>query len=245
MQISILTLFPEIIEPFLSSSIVKLASQKKQVHFRLINWRKYTSDKHHTVDDHPYGGGAGMLLMVQPIVEALEALEKKYGPGQKVLLSPQGTLWNQKQAAKTVEELHPSGHLILICGRYEGFDERILKYVDKQISIGRYILSGGESAALVLIDSLVRLIPGVLKKEEATSEETFMTISKHKLYQISKDKKVLSQKEEQISLLEYPQYTKPENFRGQKVPSVLLSGNHQQIYSWRIKKSWAKTKKQK
>lgn len=241
MQITILSLFPQIILPFLDSSIIKQARQKKLVSFNLLNWRDFAIDKHKTVDDHPYGGGAGMLLMIEPIVKALRFAEKKFGPAYRILLSPQGKLWDQAQARQTVKK-QPQ-HLLLLCGHYEGFDERILDYLDEQVSIGNYVLSGGETAAMVLVDSLVRLIPGVLKKETATAEETFMQINKQELFELTKDKTVLKQPAEKITLLEYPQYTKPEVFEGRAVPKVLLSGNHQAIKKWRLLQAWEKTKK--
>lgn len=241
MQITILTLFPQVINSFLNHSIIKRAQQQKKVNFELLSWRDFTTDKHKTVDEHPFGGGAGMLLMVEPIVKALRFAEKKFGPAHKILLSPQGQLWDQKQAKDCVKAKH--NHLLLLCGHYEGFDERILDYIDEQISIGNYVLSGGEAAALVLVDSLVRLIPGVLKKKTAIEEETFMTVTKEELYKLTHDQIILEQSEEKISLLEYPQYTKPELFENKAVPKVLLSGNHQQIQKWRLLQAWQKTKK--
>jgi len=243
MQITILTLFPQALANFLNQSILKKAQQKKKVRFNLLNWRQFTTDKHHTVDNRPFGGGSGMLLMIEPLVKALNQVEQKYGPAHKILLCPQGQLWNQSKAKKTIKNLQDSKHLILICGHYEGVDERLNYYIDERISIGQYILSGGESAALVLVDSLVRLLPGVLKKKEAIQKESFMQISKNKLFAITKDPQVLKQPASKITLLEYPQYTKPENFQGHKVPAVLLSGHHQKQAQWQIKKAWEKTKK--
>lgn len=242
MIVSIFTLFPEVIEPFLNHSIIKRAKNKELVHFNLINWRDLTTDKHHTVDDHPYGGGAGMLLMIEPIIKAIRSTEKKFGPAYKILLSPQGQLWNQEKA-KTISRSSKIKHLILICGHYEGFDERLHQYIDEQISIGKYVLSGGESAAVLIIDSLVRLLPGVLEKNKATQEETFMKIAKLELFRLTQDSAVLKEPEEEISLLEYPQYTKPEIFENQKVPKILLSGNHAEINKWRLVQAWQKTKK--
>lgn len=241
MQISILTLFPEVIAPFLNHSIIKRAQQQKKVNFHLLSWREFAIDKHKTVDEHPFGGGAGMLLMIEPIIKAIRHLEQQLGPAHKILFSPQGQLWDQKQAKACVKATH--NHLLLLCGHYEGFDERILNYIDEQVSIGDYVLSGGETAAMVLIDSLVRLVPNVLKKETATVEETFMQVNKNELYKLTEDKTLLQQPEEKITLLEYPQYTKPEVFEGKAVPKVLLSGNHQEIQKWRLTKAWEKTKK--
>jgi len=243
MQITILSLFPQVILPFLDHSIIKRAKQKKLVCFDLLNWRDFATDKHKSVDDHPYGGGAGMLLRLEPLVKAIRFAEQKFGPAHKILLSPQGELFNQTKAKQLAGK--KVKQLLLICGHYEGFDERVLNYIDEQISIGNFVLSGGESAAMVIVDSLVRLLPGVLKKESATLEETFMQIDKNKLFELTGDKTVLEKPEEKISLLEYPQYTKPEVFENQKVPAVLLSGNHAEIQKWRLLQAWKKTKKRK
>jgi tRNA (guanine37-N1)-methyltransferase len=240
MLVSVLTLFPEVILPFLEHSIIKRAKEKKAVRFNIVNWRQFTSDKHHTVDDHPYGGGAGMLLMVEPIVKAIEQIEVQYGPAYKILLSPKGRIWDQALAQK-MSRSHK--HILLLCGHYEGFDERILDYIDEEVSLGNFILSGGESAALVIIDSLVRLLPKVLKKSEALSEETFMSVDKKKLFKLTGEQAVLKEPGAKIRLLEYPQYTKPENFQGKCVPKVLLSGNHAEIKKWRLLQAWRKTKK--
>lgn len=221
MHIIILTLFPEVIQPFINSSIIKRAVAKKQVQFSLISWRSFTSDKHQTVDDRPYGGGPGMLLKIEPLVYAIEHTEKKLGQCHKILLSPQGKLYDQRQAGHYASLLQ-SQNIMLICGHYEGFDARILAFVDSELSIGQYVLGGGESAAMVVVDSLVRLIPGVLKKPEAILDESFMYNNNE--------------------ILEYPQYTKPVEFRGLKVPAVLTQGNHQKIAKWRIEHSGKKKK---
>lgn len=238
--LSLLTLFPEVLSPFLNHSILKQAQTKAKVKFNLLNFREFSTDKHQSVDDHPYGGGAGMLLMVEPLVKAIEKTEAQFGVAHKLLLSPQGKVWDQSQAQALMQK--NLEHVMLICGHYEGFDERLLNYIDEEVSVGNYVLSGGEAAAMVVVDSLVRLIPGVLKKDEATREETFMTIDKQELYQATGDLSVLKAKNQEISLLEYPQYTRPENFEDHKVPSVLLSGNHQKIRKWRLSRAWQKTK---
>lgn len=240
MQITILSLFPQNFTPFLNSSILLQAQKKGRIRFKLLDWRRFTDDKHQTVDDRPFGGGAGMLLKIEPIVKALEYSEAKFGVAHKILLSPQGRLWDQMQAVNLVKE-NPT-HLLLLCGHYEGVDERVLSYIDEQVSIGPYVLSGGEAAAMVIVDSLVRLLPGVLKKEAATTEETFMQVGKQTLYEATQDSSVLALPGGTVSLLEYPQYTKPESFRGQSVPKVLLSGHHAQIQKWRLTKAWQKTK---
>lgn len=218
MHIVILSLFPQVIKPFLSESIIKRATNANYVKFTLVNWREFASDAHQTVDDRPFGGGPGMLLMIEPIVKAIKNTEAKFGQFHKILLSPQGSVYTQSQAVSYATKHQ---NLMLICGHYEGFDERILSYVDQELSIGQYVLGSGESAAMVVIDSIVRLIPGVLKKPEATLNESFT-------------------KENQI---DYPQYTKPVEFQGLKVPSVLLSGNHQKISDWREIQANKKTNK--
>lgn len=181
-----------------------------------------------------------MLLMLDPLVKAIEAAESDYGVAYKILLTPQGTTWDQTQAVNTVTKHE---HVLIISGHYEGFDERLLEFVDAEVSIGRFVLSGGEAAALVIIDSLVRLIPGVLKKDEATRDETFMEVDKQELFKITQDAKVLEQPGEKVSLIEYPQYTRPEEFRGKRVPDILLSGNHQKIKEWQLRQAWEKTKR--
>jgi len=208
MIIDILTLFPDFFKNPLDTSIIKRAQNKKLVTINLHDLRNWAIDNHGTVDDRPYGGGVGMILRVEPVYRALKDLKKKAKP-HIILLTPKGKTYNQKIA----KSLSQKTHLILICGHYEGFDERITKYVDSQISIGNYILTGGEIPALVLIDSITRLIPNVLKKE-ATENESFT---------------------KNLSDLEHPQYTRPENFKGKKVPKILLSGNHQKITNWRKK----------
>lgn len=181
-----------------------------------------------------------MLLMLEPLVKAIETAEHEYGPAYKMLLTPQGKTWTQEQARSMVVK---HNHLLLISGHYEGFDERLLEYIDAEVSIGRFVLSGGEAAALVIIDSLVRLIPGVLKKDEATTEETFMEMNKEELFKFTEDPLVLEQPGKMISLVEYPQYTRPEEYQGKKVPEILLSGDHQKIKNWRIQQAWEKTKR--
>ncbi len=215
MKIDIITLFPAMFKGPFSESIVRRAQEKEKVEIKVHNLRDWAMDKHGTVDDRPYGGGAGMLLMVEPIYNALQEIKK---PKSKVvLLTPQGKVFNQKIAKRLSEDKH----LILVCGHYEGFDERIRKHlVDEEISIGDYVLTGGEIPTMALVDAVVRLIPGVLKKSEATKLESFSN----------------------SQLLEYPQYTRPAGFRGWKTPKVLLSGDHQKIKEWREKKALERTK---
>lgn len=212
MQITILTLFPEMFTGPFDHSIIKRAKQKGLVTINLVNIRAYATDAYHTVDGRPYGGGAGMILRVDVVDAALKDTLKRVGGGKTktkiVLLDPQGTPFTQKKAA----QLSHTDHLVLICGHYEGVDARVRGLVDEQISIGDFVLTGGEIPALTIVDSVVRLLPGVLIKKEATVHESFSK-----------------------PLLEYPQYTKPQVYKGKKVPKVLLSGNHAAIDAWRVR----------
>ena len=203
MKIDILTLFPEMFDGFLTESIIKRAIEKKKIKINIINFRDYTTDPHGKVDDTPFGGGAGMVLQIQPIYDALEHLKTK--DSHIILLTPTGTTFNQKKA----EQLSQKKHIIIICGHYEGFDDRIKLLVDEEISIGDFILTGGELPAMMISDAVIRLIDGVISKESLESES------------FSKD------------LLDYPVYTKPRDFKGMKVPEVLLSGNHKKIEEYR------------
>ncbi|MFP4478958.1 MAG: tRNA (guanosine(37)-N1)-methyltransferase TrmD [Candidatus Izemoplasmatales bacterium] len=214
MKITILTLFPEMITPILNASILKRASDQEKVDYHVINFRDFSQNKHHTVDDTPYGGGAGMVLAVEPILHALESIEG-YQEAHKILLSPQGKTYHQDKAKKLLNHQH----IILICGHYEGFDERIRNFVDEELSIGDFVLTGGEIAAMAIVDSIVRLLPGVLGDEASFKNDSFYE-----------------------GLLDYPQYTKPRTFRGMEVPQVLLSGHHKNIEEWRLKESIERTK---
>lgn len=216
MQIDILTLFPEMFPNVLNSSILRRAQDKGAMNYRLINFREYTDNKHHKVDDYPYGGGAGMVLAPQPVFDAVEAITtNKQTKPRIVLMCPQGEPFTQAKA----EELAQEEHLIFICGHYEGFDERIRTHLaTDEISIGDYILTGGELGAMVVIDSVVRLLPGVLGNDQSAPADSFS-----------------------MGLLEHPHYTRPANFRGLTVPDVLLSGNHAKINEWRKKESLRRT----
>ncbi|MDP2873897.1 MAG: tRNA (guanosine(37)-N1)-methyltransferase TrmD [bacterium] len=228
MQIDILTLFPEVFAGAFGSSIIKRSQDKKIVTINLHNLRHWAVDTRGTVDDRPYGGGAGMVLMVEPIFKALSEIKKpKTGAKSKtILLSPQGKTFSQRKA----QSLSKLQQLILICGHYEGVDERVRQYlVDEEVSIGDYVLSGGEIPAMVVVDTISRLLPGVLTKEEATQFESFQPLAV--------GKKTIAE------ALEYPHYTRPEVFRGWKVPDILLSGHHQKISHWRAETAFAKTKK--
>ncbi|TDK64848.1 tRNA (guanosine(37)-N1)-methyltransferase TrmD [Bacillus salipaludis] len=217
MKIDILTLFPEMFTGVLGQSILHKAAEKSAVKYNVVNFREYADNKHNTVDDYPYGGGAGMVLKPQPIFDAVADLkEKAASPNTRViLLCPQGSRYDQRKA----EELAREDHLIFICGHYEGYDERIREnIVTDEISIGDYVLTGGELGAMVVIDSVVRLLPEVLGNEESHMKDSFST-----------------------GLLEHPHYTRPADFRGLKVPEVLLSGNHKLIEEWRNKEALRRT----
>jgi tRNA (guanine37-N1)-methyltransferase len=218
MRIDVLTLFPEMFESPLGFSILKRAQQADIIKIVLSNIRDFATDKYKKVDDKPYGGGAGMVMMPGPVFDCFEHVQRQSPEKCKViLLTPQGKKLNQK----IVRRLSKEKRLILIAGRYEGFDERIRIGLDaEQISIGDYILSGGELAAMVLIDAIVRLLEGALGDEDSAEDDSFSN-----------------------GLLEYPQYTRPEVFRGMKVPEVLLSGDHGKIAEWRKKQSLERTKK--
>jgi tRNA (guanine37-N1)-methyltransferase len=215
MKVDVLTLFPEMFTGVFGHSILKKAAEKQAVQYNVVNFREYADNKHQTVDDYPYGGGAGMVLKPQPIFDAVQALQKEKGASKVILLCPQGERFTQKKA----EELANEEHLIFICGHYEGYDERIREYlVTDEISIGDYVLTGGELGAMVVIDSIVRLLPEVLGNEESHQKDSFST-----------------------GLLEHPHYTRPANFRDMEVPEVLMSGNHKHIEEWRVEESLRRT----
>ena len=225
MRIDILTLFPQMFESPFSVGIFKRAVDQGLVRLEVHNMRDYAHDKHLTVDDYPYGGGAGMVLKPEPIFEAVEAVKSNIALKQEVsgvsviLLSPRGRLFSQQIA----QELSKYSNIILICGRYEGVDERVCEYlVTDEISIGDYVLSGGELAAMVMVDAVVRLFPGVVGSEDSLMDESHTS-----------------------GLLEYPQYTRPAEFRGWSVPEVLLSGNHAQIAKWRREQALVRTSKRR
>jgi len=213
MQITVLTLFPEMFVP-LQESIMKRAQESGLMKIRLVNFRDYATSKHKNVDDVPYGGGAGMLLKPEPIFSAIRDLPKTCCKRRLILMSPQGQIFHQEKA----KQWSAQEELVFICGHYEGFDERIRELADEEVSLGDYVLTGGELAAMVMIDAVARLIPGVLGEKASAEEDSHS-----------------------IGLLEYPQYTRPADFEGQKVPEVLLSGHHAQIKRWRRKESLKRT----
>lgn len=211
-RFDILTLFPEMIEGMLNQSILKRAIEKKIIEVNIINFRDFSNNKHSTVDDYAYGGGAGMLISVEPIHLAMKTIpniDKAY----KILTSPSGNVYNQNRA----EKLSKLDHIVIVCGHYEGIDNRILDYIDEEISIGDYVLTGGEIPACAIIDSIARLVPGVISDESIVGESFTM------------------------GLLEYPQYTRPYEYDGKKVPDVLVSGHHANIKKWQRYQSLKKT----
>jgi tRNA (guanine37-N1)-methyltransferase len=215
---TVIPLFPEMFSSPLGHSILKKAREKGMISVQLVDLREYTTDRHRTADDSPYGGGQGMVMKPEPLVKAIEDVRGKLDKPRVVLLTPQGKVFDQSAAKRLAKEKN----LVLICGRYEGMDERIKEFVDDELSVGDYTLSGGEIAAMVVIDAVTRLIPGVLGNSQSAEEESFTN-----------------------GLLEYPQYTRPEEFRGMKVPDVLLSGDHERIKNWRREMSLKSTRERR
>ena len=223
MRFDVLTLFPEIFSGYLSQSLLHKAIQKQFVEVQLHNIRQFAKNKHQSVDDRPFGGGPGMVLKVEPTVECVESVQQMPDsqPGHVVLLTPQGRRFNQQVA----EELSAHQRILLLCGRYEGFDQRVVDILKPdEISVGDYILNGGEVAAMILIDSLIRLVPGVLGDQTSFIFDSFSSGNRH---------------------LEYHQYTRPQEYRGYEVPPVLISGDHQAIADWREAQSLQKTKQRR
>lgn len=207
MKIKVLTIFPEMLRPMLEASILGRAIEEGLIEVELIDIRPFSELKHKNTDDYPFGGGPGMVMLAQPIVDAVEACTKDGFHGKRLYLSPRGRTFDQSMA----EELARDGELLLLCGHYEGVDQRAIDLViDEEVSIGDYVLTGGELGALVIIDAVSRLIPGVLGSDESSQDESFSS-----------------------GLLEYPQYTRPREYRGLAVPDVLLSGDHAKINRWR------------
>jgi tRNA (guanine37-N1)-methyltransferase len=217
MKVEILTIFPRLFDQLFRFGMIKQASKKDLLEIAIVDLREFSHDEHRTVDDRPYGGGQGMVLKPEPVFHAVEdCLEDDESSAHVILLSPQGSRFDQEKA----KELSLKTRLILICGRYEGVDQRVADFLaHEELSIGDFVLSGGEFAAAVVVDAVSRLIPGVVGEGESVLRESFME-----------------------GLLDYPQYTRPEEFRGKRVPSVLLSGNHSQIRKWREEQALARTR---
>ena len=214
-RFDILTLFPEMFESPFDSSLLKKAQEKGLLEIAVHDIRDYAEDRHRMTDDYPYGGGSGMVMKVDPIARALEDVVPERREAKVILLTPQGKVFNQN----TAQDLSASSRIVLICGRYEGVDERVREHlVDEEISVGDYILTGGELPAMIIVDAVARLVSGVLGNCDSAATESFST-----------------------GLLEYPQYTRPADFRGWRVPGVLLSGNHRLIDAWRRRESLRKT----
>lgn len=219
MRIDVLTLFPEVFAGFAAESILKRALQRGLVELHLWNFRDWSRDKHHKVDDRPFGGGPGMVLCCEPVVACVEDVQAKAAPGKLVLLSPQGRRFDHARAV----DLAGVPRLLLLCGRYEGFDERIrVTLQPEELSIGDFVTTGGEVPAMAVIEAVTRLIPGVLGDEESARQDSFAD-----------------------GLLEYPQYTRPREFRGMRVPDVLLRGDHAEIARWRRRHALIRTRERK
>ncbi len=238
MKFTILTLFPKMIEGFLHESIIKRAQEKKLVEIKVVNIRDFALDSYGTVDGRPYGGGAGMVLRVDVLSKVFDRLPQ---PRHTILTSAKGRQYSQADAKRLSEY----EHIVLLAGHYEGVDERAMQYVDEEISMGDFILTGGELVCATLLDSIVRLIPGVLKKEDATVDESFFTVPIDILIQATGSHPVLDQLiikgKNEVQLLEYPHYTRPEDYEGYKVPEVLLSGDPKKIKKWQLLNAFEQT----
>jgi tRNA (guanine37-N1)-methyltransferase len=219
MRFDVLTLFPEMFSGYMTQSLLKLAIERSLVRIELHNIRNWSRDKHQCVDDRPFGGGPGMVIKPEPTIEAVEEVQTQgESPGHLILLTPQGRQLNQK----VVEELATHKRLLLLCGRYEGFDQRVSDILQpEEISVGDFVLNGGEVAAMTVIDTVIRLVPGVLGDEDSSRDDSFSTGNR---------------------LLEHSQYTRPREYRGHEVPEVLLSGDHPQIAAWRRQNSIERTR---
>ncbi len=214
MKAQIITIFPELFESLIDYGIFRIAREKGKLQVFIYNLRDFTKDRHKTTDDRPYGGGAGMVMLVEPVKKAIESIELEHGPSFRILITPQGEKFDQRLA----EFLSTKESITLIPAHYEGIDERVTGFVDMELSVGDYILSGGELPSLIVLDAVVRLIPEVLGNEESKGEESFSN-----------------------NLLEYPHYTRPFEFEGEEVPEVLVSGHHEKIRKWRLKESLKRT----
>jgi len=248
MKITVITLFPDMVQGFINESIVKRAQERKQVEIEIVNLRDFALDSYGTVDGRPYGGGAGMVMRPEPITKAIKSItnyELRNTKQKVILTSAKGKVYDQKKA----QELSKLDHLIIIAGHYEGVDERIMDKIDEEISVGDFILTGGEIPAGLIVDSVVRLLPGVLKKDEATKEESFFDVDISELLQAmgeNKDlEKLVLKNIKSVKLLEYPQYTRPDVFEGKSVPEVLLSGDPKKIRKYQLTQAFLETKRKR
>jgi tRNA (guanine37-N1)-methyltransferase len=225
MRFDVLTLFPSMFDSYVGQSLLKKAIDGGLVSVQAHDIRNWSRDKHHKVDDRPFGGGPGMVLRVEPVVECVEAVQQLAEPGHLIVLSPRGRTLNQQ----VVEELAVKSRLLLLCGRYEGFDQRVFDILQPdEISLGDYILNGGEVAAMAVIDAVIRLVPEVLGDDKSSQNDSFS-----------------GDKEGERRMLEFAQYTRPREFRGHEVPEVLLNGNHHQIERWRAEQSYLTTRRRR
>jgi len=230
MRFDVLTLFPSMFDSYVGQSLLKKAIDGGLVSVATHDIRNWSRDKHHKVDDRPFGGGPGMVLRVEPVVECVEAVQQLAEPGHLVVLSPRGRTLNQR----VVEELASKSRLLLLCGRYEGFDQRVFDILQPdEISLGDYILNGGEVAAMAVIDAVIRLVPGVLGDDQSSQNDSFSEAGGSEMGGGER------------RLLEFAQYTRPREFRGYEVPEVLLNGNHHQIERWRAEQSYLTTRKRR
>lgn len=253
MRIDVLTLFPDMISSYCNASVLGIALEKNLYQLNVHNPRDHTHDKHKRVDDTPYGGGAGMLLSPQPYIDCLDTILKQINnaSAEIIITSPAGKQFNQSLAQKLAQK----NNLIILCGRYEGFDQRIKNRASLEISVGDYVLTGGELAALTIIDASLRYVPGVLGDASSNEEESFSEInylakleelgtSKKELEQLLENTKLKSKDQlKKLKLLEHPHYTRPADFRGEKIPPVLESGDHKKIFIWRLEQAILATRK--
>lgn len=245
MKISIITLFPNMIQGFFNESIIKKAQDKGIVEIEIVDLRSFAVDTYGTVDDRPYGGGAGMVIRPDVVVAALKKVAKGKTKKKVFLTSAKGKPFTERKA----EELTEMKHIVIVAGHYEGFDERVMKHIDEEVSLGDFVLTGGEIPAAAIVDAVVRLLPGVLKKSDATREESFFQLPVDDLIEVCGEDECLGILKKhnihKVQLVEYPHYTRPDIFEGEGVPETLTSGNHEEIRKWRIRQSYQQTKEKR
>lgn len=250
MKITIITLFPEMLRSFFDESIIKRAQDKGVVDIDLVNLRDFAIDSYGSVDDRSYGGGAGMVLRIEPLAKAINKINDDINKGSTnsphfVLTSPRGNTFNQSKA----QEFSKLKHLVLIAGHYEGVDDRIFDYINEEVSIGDFVITGGEIGVSAIVDAVVRLLPGTLVKDEATKEESFMKVKIDELIGAVGETDLLiglkKRGKKEVMILEYPHFTRPEIFEGKKVPEILLSGDPKKIRIWRLQQAYKETVKRR